>query len=86
MYLSYIDVVHYMTGDVLLSAILDGVQASGNRDVSVCPTNCGHRLGPFSVEEDRRSATILDTLQSHVVCVDHGIQYDVMSHVHTYTC
>ena len=29
---------------------------------------------------------LLDTLQSNVVCVNYVIQYDVMCHVHTYTC
>ena len=37
--------------DALLCTILDGVRASGNRDVCVkmCRTRRGFRLGPFSV-------------------------------------
>jgi len=50
---------HYGNRDALLCTILDGVRASGNRDVCVkmSRTNRGHRLGPFSVavEEDVES-------------------------------
>ncbi|XP_023317683.1 dnaJ homolog subfamily C member 13 isoform X2 [Trichogramma pretiosum] len=42
--------------DSILASLLDGVRASGNRDVHVqmCPTDRGKRLGPLSlpVEED----------------------------------
>ncbi|ELU18389.1 hypothetical protein CAPTEDRAFT_227625 [Capitella teleta] len=40
--------------DALLASILDGVRASGNRDVHVKMkfTNRGHRLGPFTVPVD----------------------------------
>ena len=44
-------ICYYGNRDALLCTILDGVRASGNRDVCVkmCRTRRGFRLGPFSV-------------------------------------
>ena len=61
--------------DALLCSILDGVRASGNRDVCVKMqrTNRGHRLGPLTlpVEEEVESQYL-----KYISHIPHGMSCD----------
>ena len=60
--------------DALLCSILDGVRASGNKDVCVkmAQTNRGHRLGPLNlpVEEEVESQYL-----KYIVNLPQGVKY-----------